>query len=165
MELFTPEFGLIFWMFVSFAILFFILWKWAWPAITKMINERADLIDKGVEYAQNAKEQLDNAQVKADEVVAEARRKEADILREADRMKTQIIEEARDDARKAAAKELDQAKLQIEQARKAAEQNIRDEVSAFALSIAQKVVRNQLSDQKAQTQLVDSLLNEIENQN
>lgn len=165
MELFTPEFGLIFWMFVSFAILFFILWKWAWPAITKMINERADLIDKGVEYAQNAKEQLDNAQVKADEVVAEARRREADILREADRMKTQIIEEARDDARKAASKELDQAKLQIEQARKAAEQNIRDEVSAFALSIAQKVVRNQLSDKAAQTRLVDSLLNEIENQN
>lgn len=165
MELFTPEFGLIFWMFVSFAILFFILWKWAWPAITKMINERADLIDKGVEYAQNAKEQLDNAQVKADEVVADARRKEADILREADRMKTQIIEEARGDARKAASKELEQAKLQIEQARKAAEQNIRDEVSAFALSIAQKVVRNQLSDQKAQTRLVDSLLNEIENQN
>ncbi len=165
MELFTPEFGLIFWMFVSFAILFFILWKWAWPAITKMINERADLIDKGVEYAQNAKEQLDKAQVKADEVVAEARRKEADILREADRMKTQIIEEARDDARKAANKELDQAKLQIEQARKAAEQNIRDEVSAFALSIAQKVVRNQLSDKAAQSRLVDSLLNEIENQN
>lgn len=165
MELFTPEFGLIFWMFVSFAILFFILWKWAWPAITKMINERADLIDKGVEYAQNAKEQLDNAQVKADEVVADARRKEVDILREADRMKTQIIEEARDDARKAANKELDQAKLQIEQARKAAEQNIRDEVSAFALSIAQKVVRNQLSDKAAQTRLVDSLLNEIENQN
>ncbi len=165
MELFTPEFGLIFWMFVSFAILFFILWKWAWPAITKMINERADLIDKGVEYAQNAKEQLDKAQVKADEVVAEARRKEADILREADRMKTQIIEEARDDARKAANKELDQAKLQIEQARKAAEQNIRDEVSVFALSIAQKVVRNQLSDKAAQSRLVDSLLNEIENQN
>lgn len=165
MELFTPEFGLIFWMFVSFAILFFILWKWAWPAITKMINERADLIDKGVEYAQNAKEQLDNAQVTADEVVAEARHKEADILREADRMKTQIIEEARDDARKAASKELDQAKMQIEQARKAAEQNIRDEVSAFALSIAQKVVRNQLSDNAAQTRLVDSLLNEIENQN
>jgi len=165
MELFTPEFGLIFWMFVSFAILFFILWKWAWPAITKMINERADLIDKGVEYAQNAKEQLDKAQVKADEVVAEARRKEADILREADRMKTQIIEEARDDARKAANKELDQAKLQIDQARKAAEQDIRDEVSAFALSIAQKVVRNQLSDKAAQSRLVDSLLNEIENQN
>lgn len=152
-------------MFVSFAIIFLILWKWAWPAIMKMIDERANLIDKGVEYAQNAKKQLDNAQVEADKVVGEARRKEADILREADRMRSQIIEEARTDARKAATKELDQAKLQIEQARKEAEQNIRDEVSQFALSIASKVVRNQMADKDAQAKLADQLLNEIETKN
>lgn len=165
MELFTPDFGLIFWMFLSFAVLFFILWKFAWPAITKMIDQRAELIDKGVEYAQQAKQDLENAQAKAEEVMQQARRQQADILREADRVKTQIIEEARGEARQAAAKELDQAKLQIEQARKEAEQNIRDEVSAFALNIAQKVVRNQMSDAKAQTQLVDSLLDEIEKKN
>ena len=165
MELFTPEFGLIFWMFVSFAIIFFILWKWAWPAIMKMIDERANLIDKGVEYAQNAKEQLDNAQVEAGKVIGEARHKEADILREADRMRSQIIDEARAEARAAAGKELDQAKIQIEQARKEAEQNIRDEVSQFALMIAQKVVRGQMKDQQAQTKLVDQLLNEIETKN
>lgn len=165
MELFTPDFGLIFWMFLSFAVLFFILWKFAWPAITKMIDQRAELIDKGVEYAQQAKQDLDNAQAKAEEVIQQARSRQADILREADRIKTQIIEEARGEARQAAAKELDQAKLQIEQARKEAEQNIRDEVSAFALSIAQKVVRNHMSDSKAQSQLVDSLLDEIEKKN
>ena len=165
MELFTPDFGLIFWMFISFAVLFFILWKYAWPAITKMIDQRAELIDKGVEYAQQAKQDLDNAQAKAEEVIQQARSRQADILREADRIKTQIIEEARGEARQAAAKELDQAKLQIEQARKEAEQNIRDEVSAFALNIAQKVVRNHMSDSKAQSQLVDSLLDEIEKKN
>ncbi len=165
MELFTPEFGLIFWMFVSFAIIFLILWKLAQRAIMNMVDERANLIDKGVEYAQNAKKQLDNAEVEAGKVIGEARRKEADILREADRMRSQIIEDARADARKAADKELDQAKLQIEQARKEAEQNIRDEVSQFALSIAQKVVRNQMADKGAQAKLVDQLLNEIETKN
>ncbi|MDE7161385.1 MAG: ATP synthase F0 subunit B, partial [Anaeroplasmataceae bacterium] len=49
MELFTPDFGLIFWMFVSFLVLFIILWKKAWPAILKMVDNRAELIDKGVE--------------------------------------------------------------------------------------------------------------------
>ena len=165
MELFTPDFGLIFWMFLSFAVLFFILWKFAWPAITKIIDQRAELLDKGVEYAQQAKQDLDNTQAKAEEVIQQARSRQADILREADRIKTQIIEEARGEARQAAAKELDQAKLQIEQARKEAEQNIRDEVSAFALNIAQKVVRNHMSDSKAQSQLVDSLLDEIEKKN
>ncbi len=165
MELFTPDFGLIFWMFLSFAVLFFVLWRFAWPVIIKGIDSRADLIDKGVEYAQNAKEQLDHAREEADKYIADARRQQADMLREADRMKTQIIEEAREAAQKEAQKVMDAAKVSIEQSRKEAEQNFRNEVSAFALDIASKVVRNQLADEKAQTKLVNTLLDEIENKN
>lgn len=165
MELFTPDFGLIFWMFVSFLVLFLILWKKAWPAILKMVDNRAELIDKGVEYAQNAKEQLDNARRQSDEYLAEARHQQADILREADRMKSQIIEEAREEARKAAQKEMDSARVAIAQERKEAEKNFRNEVSEFALDIASKVVRDRMSDDKAQTKLVNTLLDEIENKN
>ena len=165
MELFTPDFGLIFWMFVSFAILFFVLWKWGWPAIMKGVSDRADLIDKGVEYAQNAKQQLDHAREEADKYIADARRQQADMLREADKMKTQIIEEARSAAQTEANKVMDAAKVSIEQERKQAEQQFRNEVSSFALDIAQKVVRNQMKDEKAQKQLVSSLLDEMEKQN
>ncbi len=165
MELFTPDFGLIFWMFVSFAILFFVLWKWGWPAIMKGVSDRADLIDKGVEYAQNAKQQLDHAREEADKYIADARRQQADMLREADKMKTQIIEEARSAAQIEAKKVMDAAKVSIEQERKQAEQQFRNEVSSFALDIAQKVVRNQMKDEKAQKQLVSSLLDEMEKQN
>lgn len=165
MELFTPDFGLIFWMFVSFAILFVILWRWGWPAIMKGVSDRADLIDKGVEYAQSAKQQLDHAREEADKYIAEARRQQADMLREADRMKTQIIDEARSAAQNEAKKVMDNAKLTIEQERKAAQEQFRNEVSTFALDIAQKVVRNQLKEEKAQEKLVNSLLDEIEKQN
>ena len=165
MELFTPEFGLIFWMFVAFAILFFVLWKWGWPAIMKSIDDRADLIDKGVEYAQNAKEQLDNARQEASKYIDEARKQQAEILREADRMKTEIIEEARAAASKEAQKVMDAAKVSIEQERKEARQQFRDEVTSFALDIATKVVRGQMADRKAQTKLVDSLLDEMETNN
>ena len=165
MELFTPDFGLIFWMFVSFAILFVILWRWGWPEIMKGVSDRADLIDKGVEYAQSAKEQLDHAREEADKYIAEARRQQADMLREADRMKTQIIDEARSAAQNEAKKVMDNAKLTIEQERKAAQEQFRNEVSTFALDIAQKVVRNQLKEEKAQEKLVNSLLDEIEKQN
>ena len=165
MELFTPDFGLVFWMFVSFAILFLILWKWGWPAIMKGVSDRADLIDKGVEYAQNAKQQLDHAREEADKYIADARRQQADMLREADRMKSQIIDEARTAAQTEAKKVMDAAKVSIEQERKQAELQFRNEVSSFALDIAQKVVRNQLADEKAQSQLVASLLDEMEKQN
>ena len=164
MELFTPDFGLVFWMFVSFAILFVILWRWGWPAIMKGISDRADLIDKGVEYAQNAKQQLDHAREEADKYIADARRQQAEMLREADRMKTQIIEEARSAAQTEAKKVMDNAKISIEQERKAAQEQFRNEVSVFALDIAQKVVRNQLKEEKAQEKLVSSLLDEMEKQ-
>ena len=139
MDLFTPDFGLIFWMFVSFAVLFLILWKFAWPAIIKTVDSRADLIDKGVEYAQSAKQQLDNASMEAKKYIAEAQRQQAEMLREADKMKTRIIEDARAAAQKEAQKVMDAAKVSIEQSRKEAEQSFRDQVSGYALDIAQKV--------------------------
>ena len=80
-------------------------------------------------------------------------------------MKTQIIEEARVAAQGEAKKVMDAAKVAIEQERKEAELQFRNEVSSFALDIAAKVVRNQLADEKAQTKLVDTLLDEMENQN
>ena len=88
MELFKPEFGLVFWMFVAFLCLYFILAKYAWPFIIKSMEERADMIDKGVAYAQQAKSQLDNAKAEADKIIAEARADQADKLREAEAMKS-----------------------------------------------------------------------------
>ena len=165
MELFTPDFGLVFWMFVAFAVLLFVLYKWGWPVIIKGVESRADFIDKGVEYAREAKEQLQHAKEESEKYVAEARKQQADMLREADRMKTSIIEEARVAAQDEAKKVMDAAKLAIAQERKEAELQFRNEVSSFALDIAAKVVRNELADQKAQTKLVDTLLDEMEKQN
>lgn len=165
MDLFKVDFGLTVWMFISFVILLFILWKFAWPAIMKGVDQRADLIDKGVEYAQNAKEQLDNAKEESRKYVAEARHQQADIIAEANKMKAQIIEEAREEAKKEAQKVMDSAKLSIEQSRKEAEKNLRDEVSRFALEIATKVTRDQLDNPEAQKKLVNQFLDEIETTN
>lgn len=165
MELFTPDFGLIFWMFVAFGVLFLVLWRFAWPIILKTVDSRAELIDKGVEYAQNAKEQLDTARQQAENVISEARRQQADILREADKMKTQIIEQARQAAQVEAQKVMDNAKLQIVQQQKEAQQQFRNQVSEFALAIAGKIVHRQMEEDNAQKQLVDSMLDQLETKN
>ena len=165
MELFTPDFGLIFWMFIAFGILFIILWRFAWPMILKGVDSRAELIDKGVEYAQAAKAQLDNARSEAEDYLNDARRQQADILREADKMKTQIIEEARSAAQVEAQKVMENAKLQIQQQQKEAQQQFRNQVSEFAIQIAGKIVHNQMKQDEAQDKLVDSLLDEIESKN
>lgn len=165
MELFTPDFGLVFWMFVAFGVLFLVLWRFAWPIILKTVDSRADLIDKGVEYAQEAKEQLDNARQQADSFLNEARRQQADMLREADRMKTQIIEQARKEAQTAAAKEMENARIQIQQQQKEAQQQFRNQVSNFAFDIAGKIIGQQMSADKAQEQFVDRMLDQLENKN
>ncbi len=162
MELFTPEVGLVFWMFIAFIILFIVLAKWGWPVIIKNMDERAAKIDEGVENARQAKEQLDNARQEAHKYVEEAQQRQAEIMREAARMKADIIEQAKDQAALAARKEMDAAKMAIEQARKEAELQFKNEVSKFSIEIAEKMVRQQMSDKAAQTKLVDKLLNEIE---
>ena len=162
MELFTPDFGLVFWMFVAFILLFIVLAKWGWPVIIKMMDQRANTIDQGVEDARKAKEQLDNARAEAQTYVKEAQARQAEMLREAAKMKTDIIEEARREAQNAAKKEMDAAKVAIEQARKDAELSFRNEVGRFSIDIAEKMMRERMSNDKAQTELVNKLLDEIE---
>ena len=165
MELFKPEFGLVFWMFLAFACLYFILAKYARPFIIKSMEERADLIDKGVAYAQEAKSHLDNAKAEADQVIAEARKQQADILRDAAKMKSQLIEEAKAAATVEAKKVTDAAQVAIDQARKESEKQLRQEVGAYALQIAEQVVRQNMADDKAQRSLVEKLLNDVESKN
>lgn len=81
------------------------------------------------------------------------------------KLKTQLIEEAKDAASKEAKKVMDAAKLSIEQSRKEAELQFRNEVSNFALQIAEKVMRNNLQNEKAQTELVNKLIDEVEAKN
>ena len=165
MELFKPEFGLVFWMFLAFLCLYLILAKWAWPFIIKSMDERAKLIDEGVAYAQEAKSKLDNAKRDADALVADARKQQADILRDAAKMKTEIIEQAKAEAAVEAKKVTDAAQVTIEQSRKESEHQLRQDVGAYALQIAEQVIRRNMSDDKAQRELVKKLLTEVESSN
>ena len=165
MELFTPEFGLVFWMFVAFALLYGVLSKYAWPYIIKSMEERAELIDRGVAYAEQAQQQLAGATRQAEALLGEARQQQADILRQAAQMRTQIIEQARADAAVEAKKVADNALTSIEQARKESEKQLRQEVTEIALQIAEKVLRNEVKHDDAQRQLVEKYLNEVETRN
>ena len=165
MELFTPEFGLVFWMFVAFLCLYCILAKWAWPYIIKSMEERADKIDKGVAYYQEAEARLKNAQAEADKLIAKARDEQAVILREAAKMRNELIEKARGDAAEEAKKVSQAAQVSLEQARKEAEKQLRAEVGDLALQIAEKVIRRNIAGDDAQRALVDQYLSEVETKN
>ena len=158
MSLFTPEFGLVFWMLVVFLILFGILAKYAWPAIVRMMDERADFIDKGVEYAREAKRDREKAQEDAKDLLTEARKQQLEVLQQTERLKREMIAEANE------AKQVrEAANLSIEQAKREAELQLRKQVASLSLQVAEKVMRKDLATDKNQMELIGKLLNELEN--
>lgn len=162
MALFTPEFGLIFWMLLIFLVILGILAKYAWPIIIRSIEERAEFIDSGVKYAQEARQELEDAGVKIREMMAEAHKKQLESLQETERMKRGMIEDAKKQASVEVQKMMEDAKLSIEQARREAESQVRKQVSRLSLDIAGKVLRKDLADDAAQVELVNKILDEIE---
>ena len=165
MELFTPEFGLVFWMFVAFLCLYFILAKWAWSFIIKSMEERADKIDKGVAVAQEAEARLNNAKAEADKIIAAAQEKHNEMLRDTAKTRNELVEQAHAAAAAEAQKVTEAAQISIEQARKESEKQMRLEMGELALQIAEKVIRRNIADDEAQRALVDQYLNEVETKN
>lgn len=165
MALFEPEFGLIFWMLVVFLALLGILAKFAWPVIIRSIDTRADYIDEGVSSAREAIELKKQAEKDAKAVFAEAQRKQLELLQEAQRLKQDIINQAKASASSEAQEILNAARLAAEQTKREAEVEMRREVGRLSLEIAGKVIRKDLSEDKAQEEMVEKFLDELNNKN
>jgi len=161
MSLITPDFGLFFWMTVVFLVVLFILWKWGFPVIVKMVDERKAFIDESLKKAHEANERLANIQKEGESILQEAREKQAQILREAAQTRDAIVEQAQDKARSEGARLLDEARAAIDQEKKAAIADIRQQVATLSVEIAEKVLRANLKDDKSQMDLIDRMLDEV----
>lgn len=161
MSLITPDFGLFFWMAVVFLVVLFVLWKYGFPVIVKMVEERKAYIDDSLRKAHEANERLANIQKEGESILQEAREKQAQILREAAETRDAIVEKAQDKARSEGARLLDEAKAAIEQEKKAAIADIRQQVAVLSVEIAEKVLKQNLKDDKSQMDLIDRMLDEV----
>ena len=161
MSLITPAFGLFFWMTVVFLIVLAILKKWGFPVIVNMVNERKEYIDSSLAKAHEATEKLANIQKEGEALLQAAREKQAQILKEAKETPDAVVARADADAREQANKLLSEAKAQIENEKASAIREIRAQVAELSVQIAEKVVRQNLSSDKAQMQLIDKLLDEV----
>jgi F-type H+-transporting ATPase subunit b len=163
MDLLIPSTGLLFWMTLTFLAVFFILWKFGFPLITSMVKERKAYIDDSLRKAHEANERLANIQKEGESILQEAREKQAQILKEAAATRDAIVEKAQEKARQEGARLLSDAKAEIEQEKKAAIDDIRRQVAALSVEIAEKVLRNNLKDNKAQMDLIDRMLDDVSN--
>jgi F-type H+-transporting ATPase subunit b len=157
----TPDLGLLFWMLLSFAVIFFVLIKYALPYIVGMVNERKDYIDESLKKAHEASERLENIRQEGEAILQEAREKQAQILREAAETRDAIVEKAQGKAREESARLIADAKAQIEGEKRNAIRDIRSQVAELSVQIAEKVLRDKLSSDAAQMEMIDRLLDDI----
>ena len=165
MSLLLPDSGLLFWMTIVFLVVFFILWRWGFPSIIKMVNERRNYIDESLAKAEEANLRLANIQKQGEELLMEAREKQAQILREASQTRDSIVEQAQEKAHEESARILSEAKAEIESQKQAAIRDIRSQVAELSVQIAEKILRKQLTTSAEQAQLIDSLLDEVASSN
>ena len=165
MDLLIPSTGLLFWMSLTFLVVLGILWKFGFPVITNMVAERKAFIDDSLRKAHEANERLANIQKESESILQEAREKQAQILKEAADTRDAIVEKAQDKARQEGARLLEDARVAIEQEKKAAIADIRKQVATLSVEIAEKVLRQNLKDDKAQMDLIDRMLDEVASNN
>lgn len=161
MDLLIPSTGLLFWMSLTFLVVLFLLWKFGFPVITKMVEERKTYIDDSLRKAHEANERVANIQKEGESIIQDAREKQSQILKEAADTRDAIVEQAQDKARKEGTRLLNDAKAEIEQEKKAAQADIRKQVAILSVEIAEKVLRENLKDDKAQMELIDRMLDDV----
>ena len=163
MDLLIPSTGLLFWMSLTFLVVLFILWKFGFPVITSMVAERKAFIDDSLRKAHEANERLANIQKESESILQEAREKQAQILKEAADTRDAIVEKAQDKARQEGARLLEDARVAIDQERKAAIADIRKQVATLSVEIAEKVLKKNLQGDQAQMDLIDRMLDDASN--
>ena len=161
MSLLIPESGLVFWMLLSFGVVFVVLAKYGFPIITGMVEERKAAIDQSLENARLADERLARLKGESDGLVAAAEKEQTRILREAMQEREHIIGQARQQAEETVRKEMAVMREQMQREREEAIRDIRRQVALLSVEIAEKIIRRHLSDEKEQLAMIDRMLDEV----
>ena len=153
MSLLLPDSGLLFWMVLSFGIVFVILAKYGFPVITRMVEERKAYIDQSMKVAQEANAQLAHLKEESEALIASASKEQGRILREAMQERDKIIADAR--------KQLDEVRMQIQQEKEEAIRDIHRQVAVLSVDIAEKVLRKKLDEKHEQMDMIERMLDEM----
>ena len=157
---FTAPESLIFWTTIIFVVFFFLLKKFAWKPILVAVKSREESINNALDSAEKAKLDMQNLQADNQKLLKEARAEREEMLKEARDIKSKMIDEAKGEAQTQANKMIAQAQAAIESEKKAAIADLKAQVANLSIEIAEKVVREELSNKDKQVKLVESMLGE-----
>jgi len=160
LALIMPDPGLFIWTTVIFALLWFLLAKFAFKPIAKSLREREESISDALKSAERARKEVAELKNENEDILKQARQERSQILKEANELKTKIVGEAKEDAKTEAAKILADAKQDIRTQKDKAMQEVKSEVGQIAVDIAEKLMKKDLSGSASQQELIESLVKE-----
>ena len=161
MDLLLPYLGLFVWTLLAFLVVLFILKKFAWVAIIKGLTDRENNIAESIATAEKVK--LEMAQLKSENesILASAREERATMIKEAKLTKDKMIAEAKDEAKSQAAKIIADANEAIQNSKRAAMIDIKNQVGKLAIEMSEKVLRRELVNKGDQEQFINQLSQDI----
>ena len=155
------SYGLFFWQLVILAILIVLLGKFAWKPILNSLTEREDGIRDAIASAEKARLEMANLQADNQRILQEARLERDTMLKEAREMKDKMIADSKTEAQAQGLKMIEQAKTAIEGEKNLAMAELKSQVSSLSLEIAEKLLKDELSNKEAQTKLVEKMLGDV----
>lgn len=155
------SFGLFVWQILIFVGLIFLLKKFAWKPILDAVNDREEGIKNALLSAENARKEMQNLQADNQRILQEARLERDNMLKDAREIKEKMVADAKSEAQTQGAKMIEQAKAAIESEKNAAMAELKLQVSTLSLSIAEKLLKDELSNKEAQTKLVEKMLGDV----
>ncbi len=161
MKLVTPDFGLVIWMTLTFLTVLFLLSKFAWKPILKMISEREKTIEDALLSAEKAKNEMARLTASNEALLREAQAERYIMLKAARETKDQIINEARSRATIEAERLIAMARESINNEKMAAVTELKNQVAHLSLLVAEKLVKEQLSTNEKQMELANTLISEL----
>lgn len=161
MDLLSPGTGLIVWQLFVFVLLFLLLSKLAWKPILNSLKEREVSIQQALDSAEKAKIEMATLKSDNEKLFKEAREERDKILRAAREAGSRLHDQAQTEAKKNADKLIEDAKAIINTEKAAALRDVRAQVALFSLEIAGKLIKKNLSGDKAQKDLADSLIKDL----
>lgn len=160
MNLTAPE-SLIFWTSIIFIVFFILLRKFAWKPILGAVKGREDSINEALSSAETARREMQNLTAENERILQEARLERDSLLKEAREMREKMIADSKADAQAEGARMIEQAKTAILAEKNAAMAELKSQVSSLSLSIAEKVLKEELSNKEAQTKLIENMLGDV----
>lgn len=160
MSLLTPDIGLLFWMTVSFGFVFFILAKFGFPVIIKATEKRTAYINQSLEAAEEAEAKLATINQQAEAILRQTQEERAKLLNEAGELRNRILSDAKAKAESDIQARLSKAGVEIEELKRRALSDVRSEIAAMAIRIAEKVIVEEVQSKNKQQEIIDRLLDE-----